>query len=61
MIRRLRAWHRAWFAVLAILLPVLLVFALRNRPQVPRVEALPGASDLEPRAGEPDPAERPRP
>jgi hypothetical protein len=44
MIRRLRIWHRAWFALLAILLPVLLVLALRNRPHVPPVEALPEAA-----------------
>lgn len=53
MIRRLRAWHRAWFALLAILLPVLLVLALRNRPRVPRVDALPEAAGTEPFADEP--------
>jgi hypothetical protein len=45
MIRELRVWHRRWFVLLAIALPLLLLLALRDRPRVPRVEALPsGAS-----------------
>ena len=57
MIHRLRAWHRIWFVLLALLLPVLLVLALRDRPKVPRVEALPEATvesvGIEPPAVEP--------
>jgi len=44
MIRELRVWHRRWFVLLAIALPLLLLLSLRHRPSVPRVESLPASS-----------------
>jgi len=41
MIRSLRAWHRRWFLLLALLLPVLLYLSLVDRPRVPPVDRLP--------------------
>ncbi|MDH3403416.1 MAG: hypothetical protein OES32_17120 [Acidobacteriota bacterium] len=61
MIRGLRVWHRRWFTLLAVLLPVLLFFALRHRPTVPRLEALPSASvqEADPGPSQPRGGERP--
>jgi len=42
MIRALRFWHRRWFVLLALILPVLLFLALRERPVEPMVERLIG-------------------
>lgn len=48
MIRQLRRWHRRWFVLLAIALPILLFLALRQRPLVPPVDDLPDAAQASP-------------
>ena len=52
MIRELRSWHRRWIVLLAVALPLLLFLALRERPSVPLVDALPSpAGTAQPASG----------
>ena len=44
MIAPLRAWHRRWWLLLAVALPLLIVLALSAREEVPLVDRLPAAS-----------------
>ena len=46
MIRQLRRWHLRWMVLLAIALPLLLWLALRERPRVPMLDALPAATGI---------------
>lgn len=41
MIAPLRAWHRRWWLLLAVALPLLIVLALSARQPVPPVDELP--------------------
>lgn len=50
MIAPLRAWHRRFWLLLAIVLPLLILLAVSARQPVPSVERLPAiaASEVEP-------------
>ncbi len=41
MISPLRAWHRRWWLLLAIALPLLVLLAIASRQPVPAVDELP--------------------
>lgn len=47
MIAPLRAWHRRWWLLLAIILPLLILVALSARQPVPAVDRLPQAEQAE--------------
>ena len=47
MIAPLRAWHRRWWLLLAIALPLLTLLALSARQTVPPVDQLPAGAEVE--------------
>ena len=47
MIAPLRAWHRRWWLLMAIVLPLLVLLALSARRPVPAVDQLPGPAQTE--------------
>lgn len=47
MIAPLRAWHRRWWFLLAIALPLLILLALSARQPVPTVDELPSVRGSE--------------
>lgn len=48
MIAPLRAWHRRWWLLLAVALPILVVMALLAREEIPTVRELPIAVESAP-------------
>lgn len=48
MIASLRTWHRRWWIVLAVALPLLVVMALLAREKVPTMRELPVATESSP-------------
>ena len=48
MIAPLRAWHRRWWLLLAVVLPLLVLLALSAREPVRTVDELPGVEEPRP-------------
>ncbi len=44
MIAPLRAWHRRWWLLLAVALPILILLALSARQTVPPTDQLPAGA-----------------